>query len=233
MIEFLSTIPLALLVILIIALFGIIIVLLIVAIKQGREFSLWPLKIGPRIEKLQEKQKSLAAFENFGIVKTLSSLEEIPKMLEAKEALNFKRIRVLARSWHSTIKKLEDTLPKFRDTDIYILILNPDSIYVDERVKENPFDTIEKVKNEIYYSINKLKEMKQKYSLDRFHVKKYYMLPIFRMTIIDDFIFFSYYPKAASGTTVPVFQIKKQEPSFYQALERHFEFIWRISQEVF
>lgn len=183
-------------------------------------------------EELKELKKSSGpAGEKFGLVGVLSSLNEIPELLTEKGS-ELDRVKILARSWHSTVRELQDTLPEFENTYFFILILDPESRYVKGRVEENPYDTIEKVRGEIEFSLDTLTEIKKKHSLDNLYVKTYDVLPIFRINILDDLALFSYYPKSSPGTSVPVFKIKKKKNSFFSAMDRYFEYLWRTSKEI-
>lgn len=225
----LTELPLNFIIILLIILVPIIYIMTYIAFKQGREVSFWPPKIGPKPEM---KGVAPSLVERSGIVDILPSLEAISNILLQESALKIQRIRILARSWHSTLRKVQDQLLKLRDTDIYILLLNPNSRYVKERAKEDPYTSEEKVRSEIKGSIKLLKEIKEKYSLERLHVRVYDALPTLRMTFIDNFAFLSYYPKTAPGTTVPVFKMEKKKDSFYFGLERYFDSIWATSEEI-
>lgn len=184
-------------------------------------------KLKKRIENFKESDTPA---ENFGVTGSLPNLEKIPNLI-TKRSSQLERVRIMARSWHSSVKKLKEEFSDLRDIYLYVLILSPESDYVQERVRENPYDTVGKVRGEIEYSIDTLTQIKEDNSLDKLFLRTYDDLPIFRINFLDDIAFFSYYPKEAPGTTVPVFRIKDKENSFYKALDRYFEYIWRNSEK--
>lgn len=83
--EFLIALPLPLLVSIIVIFVAIATILLIIAIKQGREVSLWPPKIGPRIRTSHEEQQGADALT---ILTKASDLQDPQKPVE-KERLSW------------------------------------------------------------------------------------------------------------------------------------------------
>jgi uncharacterized membrane protein (DUF373 family) len=136
------------------------------------------------------------------------------------------KIKLLAISSLTTTlnSKIQLTFPSLLQTEIKCLLLSTEA---DEsivaRVKENPVG----LKDHINSGTSLLQTTKKRINLPNFHLRTYTEMPVFRILIIDDYAYFSYYPRNKTADDVPVMVVERQKGWIYDAIEKYVDSIWK------
>lgn len=121
-------------------------------------------------------------------------------------------------------------LPKKWNGKIRVLLLNPESSYVADRAKELEAD-VATIKNQCRMVMDNIRRLKENYSID---IKGAYYdtKPFLRYTLFDGVGFFSYPAWGEKYKPFPYqFRIGQGQTTLYNALNVHFEQLWRISEK--
>jgi len=216
-----------------------ILVLLTISIRTGREVTFWPPRIGPAITPSNhpvtthiKEELSNSPLPDLAIHRSLPNLLEVSKLMEER-SFSAHRIRVFARSWHSSTKRQDlcDKLAQLRETSVCILLLHPKSKFVEQRSREAGYKNPDQIRREITSSVDRLTDLKTRCGLEHLHVRYYDAMPVFRFVLVDEKAFLSFYPRSAPGTSIPVVEIGQSPVSLWNALDRYFEYLWAESNE--
>ena len=167
--------------------------------------------------------------ENFGIKEILPNRHVTSKALESV-TINTKKVKMLAIS--GLTATLSSTInAKFaplRNSLIQCLMLSPKSKYVEARQKENPTRTIDGLIKHIEAGLDLLKTTKEQNNLSKFEIRTYDEHPSFRIIIIDDLAYVSFYPRG-SADQIKVLVVEKGKSWLYDAFEKYFDTVWERS----
>ncbi len=181
--------------------------------------------------KNSNREKNTYALIPRGVVQILPNRTSTAKIL-ASVSSETKSIRVLAiSSMTSTLPTgIRDKFATLRNTEIKWLFLNPNSRYVAARVRENPIRTEDDLRHHILSGIGLVYKAKVDNKLKKFHIRCYDEPAVFRVVIIDEKAYFSYYPCKGSGDKVPVLIITKGQNWLLDAIDKYFESLWDRSE---
>lgn len=120
--------------------------------------------------------------------------------------------------------------------NIRILILDPDSEFVEKRARDEPdANAEERINNETMHSIEFFKNLKSainaKYKPENplkgsICVKTHKSIPYFGYTRMDDYCFVSFYFAGAYGIHSPVIEFRKHTSQLFDKFEKHFDVLW-------
>jgi len=179
------------------------------------------------LDRKDNSEKKSNTLKEQAITDVIKDRNETAKVL-ANVTPEIKSIRVLAISSMTAILPvgIRDKFATLRNTEIKWLLLNPDSYYVKVRAQENPVRTPESLRHHILSGIGMLYKTKVDNNQLNFHLRCYDELPIFRVVIIDDTAYLSYYPRNGSSDNIPVFVVTKGKSWLYYAIDKYFESLW-------
>lgn len=149
--------------------------------------------------------------------------KDILKDIESSTTVKLLCMR--GRSFIQTDAELSQILEK-RNLTIQYLVLDPDSQFVQKRADEL---NKQNYKQELETNISDLKTQTQGKAnvAKRIHDQP----PVFRLLILDNRIYFSFFEKNKLGSQLPVFRAKDSSP-IYKGLVRYYEYIWGISKKL-
>lgn len=130
-----------------------------------------------------------------------------------------------------TLYQVIKALPRDWDGEIRILLLNPNSKYIEDRANDIGIST-ETLKNQINTSANNLRELKKMYNLNldwAFYDDK----PLLRFILFDNCGFLTYWAANPERPLHPSRDIKivTGPHSLYRALSQHFDQLWEKSSK--
>ncbi|MHC4437932.1 MAG: hypothetical protein ACYS3S_11270 [Planctomycetota bacterium] len=146
-----------------------------------------------------------------------------------------RKIKILAVSGQRTSlgANVREKFASMKDTRIEFLLLSPSSDFVVARLTENPARSLKAFNDYIKAGIDLLRTTKQDNVLPHFHVRLYDEMPAFRLLIIDQRAYVSYYPKEGSADRIPVLVFEQSSTWLYSAFEKHFDVLWDRAQLLF
>lgn len=116
--------------------------------------------------------------------------------------------------------------------EVRILLADPDSDSVLKRAREYAeFDstyTVESYRNEIQYSIENIHTRLHRLPKVKMRIHREYAS--FRLLIVDEYLFLSFFLKDESGDTSKVFRVSIHSP-LYHAFYRYFDSIWHYKSQ--
>ena len=155
----------------------------------------------------------------------LNKLHKEPDAISCLDRCS-KRIKILTFSgliWQTELNtRFEEIISTKRIGDVRVLILNPNSRYVEVRTKELNQRT-EAMISDIVGARNRLLELKKQKLIN---VREYDDLPIFRLIFIDDTLFLGMYSKNKSVEDSVTYKIVNSSHSLFDIFDKYFEHIW-------
>lgn len=233
---------------------GLVVVLLFVAVRQGRELTFWPLKLGPlpnrhpRSSSTRSQDTTTVSADNVAIY--ADQIDDIiTEYMERKRTAKDLRLVSVAATGalddYITDHLLLERICR-NQCHVRIMFLRPDSEHVrirhwedglgpmddrPQRTIDNLQQSVDKVRV-IHENLDRLhrkyesSSSKDRSSLGSFEVKLLDIVPNMTLFISDQRILWGVYTSAQAGHESPVLEVAKEQGKLFTDLKEHFDHLW-------
>jgi hypothetical protein len=141
----------------------------------------------------------------------------------------------LAISMYAYISQLRDVLPRLlmreKNLNVKVLLSKPDTIFLNEKEREEDCPTVDRIKNEVISSVGMLQRIyndaKRNGYTGQFEVKLYEGMTYCTLYIFDDRLsWYNPYVRKTPGKSLMVFKVLNQKDSIFKNLSAHFKAVW-------